>query len=147
MKKSNEKNDEVLAAENAEVAALAAWEAADAETKRAEQAYYASRLASQEERIKADETLPQCKMVSVGWAGNEKDDGRVAILKMTPNGQLVVRRVGDRDGNYRFRLDKYTGRWLQAEKSGRFSVNRELRDVPAEYLPQTENGISDELRD
>ncbi len=131
---------EVETAENAEAVALAAWEAADAETKRAEQAYYASRLTSQEARIKADETLPQCKMVSVGWTGNEKDDGRVAILKMTPKGQLVVRRVGDRDGNYRFRLDKYTGSWIQAERFGNFSVKRELRDVPAEYLPQTENG-------
>ena len=138
---------EVETAENAEAAALAVWRAAAAETKQAEQAYYASQLASQEARIKADETLQQCKMVSVGWTGNEKDDGRVAILKMTPKGQLVVRRVGVRDGNYRFRLDKYTGRWIQAERYIRFSANRELRDVPAEYLPQTENGISDELRD
>lgn len=133
MTKSNKKDAEVLAAEKAEEEAMIAWKAAESEAWSAEQNYYAARRASKEARIKADETLPQCKMVIVGgWTGEEKDDGNAAILKVTPSGQLVVRRVGDHDRNYRFRLDKYTGSWRQVARY----ATRELRDVPAEYLPQ-----------
>lgn len=132
MTNANKKDAEVLAAEKAEEEALIAWKAAESEALVAKQNYYAACRASQEARIKVDETLPQCKMVIVGWMGNEKDDGRAAILKMTPSGQLVVRRVGNHDENYRFRLDKYTGSWRQVARY----ATRELRDVPAEYLPQ-----------
>lgn len=137
MTNANKKDAEVLAAEKAEEEALIAWKAAESEALVAKQNYYAACRASQEARIKVDETLPQCKMVIVGWMGNEKDDGRAAILKMTPSGQLVVRRVGNHDENYRFRLDKYTGSWIQVARTSSFSDKRKLLDVPAEYTPQS----------
>ena len=134
---AKKQDTEVLAAEQAEVDAKAAWQAAQAAAKQAEETYYAACRASREARIKADAALPQCRMVSVKWRTDRVEDaGRVVVLKKTPGGTLVVRRVGDATGDYRFKWNKYTGRWTQAGRVGWTNDTRELRDVPAEYMTQ-----------
>ena len=133
---TKKQNAEVLAAVKAENDARSAWDAAVLAEKQAAQAYCAARKAAREARVKADSALPQCSMVSVSWrSGNTQDAGRVVVLKITPSGTLVVRRVGDADGDYRFNFDKHTGRWTQAERTGYATSIRELRDVPAEFAP------------
>lgn len=91
-----------------------------------------------EARVAADDLLPQCRMVSVRWrSGTDEDAGRVVILKKTPGGQLVTRRVGEAPGSEcRFKWAPHSAKFVQAEKSPFFGSNtRELRDVPAEFLP------------
>lgn len=82
----------------------------------------------------ADANLPQCRMVKVRWrSGTEEEIGRAAIVRKTPGGQLVVRLRGT---EYRFKWNKYGGQYGQAEKESFFgSDQRQLRDVPPDYLP------------
>ena len=88
-------------------------------------------------QTEADATLPQCRLVRIRWrSSNEEDMGRVVILRRTPGGMLVVRYVGEFDGSeHKFKWAEYAGKYRQAEKSSYTSHTRELRDVPAEYLP------------
>lgn len=89
-------------------------------------------------RKSADAGLPQCKMVHVRWRNSaESDLSDVAILRRTPGGVLVVRRLGDSPGmEFRFKFNAYRDVYAQAEKRHYFGSNhRELRDVPAEFLP------------
>jgi len=96
-------------------------------------------------QIAADAHLPQCRMVNVRWrSGTEEYPSPVVILRRTPSGMLVVRRVGDHDGSeYRFKPATYGDKYVQVEKSSFRSSLRELRDVPAEYMPK---GWCDGLR-
>ena len=127
----------VVAAEAAEAEKKAAWDAAAAAAKQAEQDYYAACRASREARIAADADLPQCKMVDVRWRTDKAEEaGRVVILRKTPGGLLVVRRVGDAEGDFRFKWNKHRGIWQQAEKGSYAFKTRELRDVPDQYMPQ-----------
>lgn len=120
-----------LAAKAAEVAA--AEEALKLLKSELGIAYAAVRQA----QIEADAELPQCRMVSVRWRnGNIDYMGCVVILRHTPGGMLVVRKVGEPDGSaYKFKWAEYALRYRQAEKVGHISDTRELRDVPAEYMP------------
>lgn len=84
----------------------------------------------------ADATLPQCRLVRIPWrASKEEDIGRVVIVRKTPSGMLVARRVGDASGKeYKFKWAPYAGQYRQAEKRSSFTSDaRGLRDVPAEY--------------
>lgn len=97
-------------------------------------AVVAVRKASEE----ADSDLPQCRLVQVRWLNaKEEDMGRAAILRKTPSGMLVVRRVGDDSGQeYRFKWRKLSGSYTQAEKAtSPYSDLRELRDVPTAFMP------------
>ena len=86
-------------------------------------------------RIKADSELPQCTMVwGFSW---EKTGERVVILRLTPGGLLVVRRVGAKSElELKFKWDKYALNYTQAE-SNQFSggAYRKLENVPIEYMP------------
>ncbi len=82
-------------------------------------------------------TYPQCRMVRVHWrSGAEENSVQVGILRRTPGGQLVVRHLGS---EYRFKWSR--DHYVQAEKANTTGVYlRELRDVPAEYLPAEAGG-------
>ena len=60
------------------------------------------------------------------------------ILRRTPSGMLVVRAVGgDRDDSgSKFKLGKLRAVYVQADKTHWANGHSELRDVPADYLPQ-----------
>lgn len=84
----------------------------------------------------ADAALPQCRLVRIPWRSSKEEDvSRVVIVRKTPGGMLVVRRVGDPAGNkYKFKWAPYAGQYRQAEKRSSFiSDSRALRDVPPEY--------------
>jgi len=123
--------EEALAAKTAEVvAAEQALERLKAERTEA----YAAVVNAQTE---ADATLPQCRMVRVrGYNGKVEGGARYVIVRRTPAGMLVVRRVGDSSGGEsRFKWVEAASVYREATKGrGWFDAN-ELRDVPAEYMP------------
>lgn len=127
----------VIDAEEAASAKKAEFEAAKAGVNRLEKEWFQALAAVRAAQTDADAALPQCRLVRVRWrTSNEEDMGRVVILRRTPGGMLVVRHVGDPDGSeYKFKWAEYAGRFRQAEKGSCTSDTRELRDVPAEYLP------------
>ena len=127
----------VIDAENALSAKDTEVIAAEDALKRLEAEHGEAHAAVRKARIEADASLPQCGMVRVRWrSGNEVDAGRVVILRRTPGGMLVVRLVGEpTGGEYKFKWAEYAGKFRQAEKGSYSSDTRELRDVPAEYLP------------
>ena len=88
-----------------------------------------------EARIKADSELPQCNMVR-GFALGRTGE-RVVILRLTPGGLLVVRRVGaSSELELKFMWDEYALNYTQAE-SNQFSggAYRKLANVPIEFIP------------
>lgn len=120
-----------LSAKEAEL--IAAKEA----LRRIEVEYGAAYAAVRKAQTEADASLPQCNMVRVRhYSGKEEDCGRFAIVRRTPGGMLVVRRVGDSIGSEsKFRISQHRAVYVQAEKVSWSSDTRELRDVPPEYLP------------
>ena len=121
----------VLSMKKAEVAA------AKEALQRLEVEYGSAIAAVRQAQTDADATLPQCRMVRVRWhSGNEADSASVVILRRTPGGMLVVRRVGEPDGiECKFKWVEHSGKFRQAEKNHYYSDIRELKDVPVEYLP------------
>lgn len=119
--------------------------AARAEVERLEADVVVARAALRDTRVAADAELPQCRMVSVRrFSGIEDEAGRVVILKKTPGGTLVVRRVGNGGGpEYRFKWSAHRAKFVQMEKYAFFgSDTRELRDVPTEFLPTPSQGTA-----
>lgn len=127
----------VIEAEAAASAKRAEFEAAKEAVKRLEGEWFQALAAVKAAQTEADAALPQCRLVRVRWrTSNEEEMGRAVILRRTPGGMLVVRYVGDPDGiEFKFKWAAYAGKFRQAEKGGYTSDTRELRDVPAEYLP------------
>lgn len=122
----------------AALTAKAAEVAATRETlKRLEAEHAECSHAVRNAMIQADAGLPQCRLVYMPWRGGAERDGeRLVILRRTPGGMLIARRVGDASGcEFRFKLSEHAGKYRQAEKGSWTSDTRELRDVPAEYLP------------
>lgn len=130
----------VIDAEAALSAKAAEVTAAKEALKRLEAEHSAAYAAVRHAQTEADAALPQCRLVRVRWrSGNQEDMGCVAILRRTPGGMLVVRRVGEPYGHeYKFKWAEYAGKYRQAEKGGYTDDTRELRDVPAEWLPTTQ---------
>lgn len=127
----------VIEAESALVAKAAEVAAAKEALKRLEVERGAAIAAVRHAQTEADAALPQCRLVRVRWrSGNEEDIGRVAVVRRTPGGMLVVRYVGDADGSeYKFKWAEYSRKFKQAERGGYTDDTRELRDVPEAYLP------------
>ena len=127
----------MVEAEAALSAKAAEVTAAKEALKRLESEHGAAYAAVRQAQTDADAALPQCRMVRVRLStSNEEDMGRMVILRRTPGGTLVVRHVGEPDGNeYKFKWAEYSRKFRQAEKSGYTYDTRELRDVPADYLP------------
>lgn len=133
---AKKKPDAVLAAEAKEREAHEALAAAREALGNAENNYHAAVLVTREARFVADAEFPQCRLVSIGWRNDrETEVGRVVIVRQTPTGMLVTRRVGD-DVEQRFKFSKYRGVYVDARKSGGYLSTRfELRDIPNEWMP------------
>ena len=87
--------------------------------------------AVQKAQADADASLPHCRIVRVRLYGGIESYGyNAVIVRRTPSGMLVVRRIGEKD-EYRFRWRAQSQKFV---KVGNF-FNIELSDVPAEYLP------------
>lgn len=128
----------VAAAEEAVTAKAAELAAANETVQRLEREYWECVAALRQAQTDADAALPQCDLVSVGWRSDkETPAGRMVILRRTPGGMLVTRRVGDAAAyEYRFKWSAHRGKYVQVEKQGSWvSDHRELRSVPAEYVP------------
>lgn len=98
-------------------------------------AYVAVRKAQEAE----DAHLPQCRIVTVMSGGRVSEFGPVVILRKTNAGLLVTRRVGGPGASaFKFKWHEHSGKFRQAEKQSPYAyAHRELRDVPAEYMPAT----------
>jgi hypothetical protein len=125
---------EVAAAEAAEDAKRAAWVAAKEAAKQAEAAYSEARAVTRTARVRADDGLPRCDMVTRKWRDPIADRSPVAILRKTPGGMLVVRRPGSLD-ELRFKFSKFRGAYVEAVKAGSFRDSRALENVPPEWMP------------
>jgi hypothetical protein len=127
----------VLDAEVAVNAAKAKINAAEEALKQAGDAYTSAIRMLHDANVKADESFPQCRIVKVDYySSSEQELGRAVILHKTPTGMLVVRYLGNPSGDkQRFVFDKYSGAFRQSEKSSLFTGQRELRDVPSEFIP------------
>lgn len=129
----------VIEAEAALSAKAAEVTAAKETLKRLEAEHAAAYAAVRQAQTDADASLPQCDMVRVRrYGGKEEDCGRFVILRRTPGGLLVVRRVGEQGGESKFKLSQHRGLYVQAEKVSWASDTCELRNVPAEYLPSAQ---------
>lgn len=82
----------------------------------------------------ADESLPQCKIVTLSYGRVRDGQVRAVILRKTPSGMLVVRHFGG-EHEYKFQPGKDDGVFRETGYRS-FSNCRELRDVPAEYMPK-----------
>lgn len=104
-----------------------------------EKEWFTAMAAVRSARAEADAALPSCRLVRVNWrGGNEEDFGRAVILRRTPSGMLIVRNVGDSDGEERrFKWVKRAGEFRQ-DKNSFYGSYLVLRDVPAEYLPKSQ---------
>ena len=130
----------VIEAEAALSAKAAEVTAAKETLKRLEAEHSAACAAVRQAQTDADANLPQCGMVRVRrYGGKDEDCGRFVIVRRTPGGMLVVRRVGDASGNEsKFKFSPHRALYVQAEKTSWAIDHRELRDVPSEYLPSAQ---------
>lgn len=105
--------------------------------KRLEQEHSEARIAVREAQLLVDASLPQCRLVQVHWrSGKEANAGRVVILRKTPGGMLVVRRVGDSfsGAEFKFKWLEHSGKYVDSRKQHAYlSDLLELRDVPEVY--------------
>lgn len=134
----NKKPAAVADAEEAVAAKAAELAATKEAVQRLEREHSECVVALRQTQTDADAALPQCDMVSVRWRSDKEEPaGRMVILRKTPGGTLVTRRVGDASAyEYRFKWSAHRGKYVQAEKQGSWvSDSRELRSVPAEYVP------------
>lgn len=125
----------VIAARQAAAAKKAEIEAAETRLRQLRAEMGTALQAIEAAQDEVDAHLPQCRMVRVRWRSDtEETIGNAAIVRKTPGGQLVVRRRGT---EHRFKWNPYSRDFVQAEKASFFGADRrQLRDVPAEFLPQ-----------
>ncbi len=125
------KTKDLVDAEAAFAAKKADFDAARLHMKRLEIELSESCAAVRKARADADASLPHCRMVRIRlYGGLESYGDKAVIVRRTPSGMLVVRRIGEKD-EYRFRWRAQTQKF---GKVGNF-FKIELRDVPAEYIP------------
>lgn len=130
------KKDTVRLAEEALTAAHAALAAGREEVTRLEAAVAEAQAALGAARIEADKDLPRCTWVTFGWRGTEQSRHPVVIVRRTPSGRLVVRHVGgDPAYTSTFQWNERAGVFTEVARRSFTSSYRELRDVPAAYLP------------
>jgi hypothetical protein len=92
-------------------------------------AYIAARKAQEDD----DSKLPQCDIVSVEWRSRkETPAGRAVIMRKTPTGFLIVRRVGEVDYDFKFKCEN--GNYVKVEKRSYGYSSTELHNIPVEFL-------------
>lgn len=138
---------EVAAAEAARSAKAQELASAQETVKRLERELAEAFGAVRAARVAADAGLPKCRMVILEWrTGRISSDCEVVIVRKTPTGVLVVRRVGEDVGHtfrFKVRVSVNEVRYVQAEKATTFlSSSRELRGVPKEFQPSKKGGAA-----
>lgn len=101
-----------------------------------EREHSAAREAVRRAQEQVDASLPQCSLVQVNWhSGKAVNVGRLVVLRKTPGGMLVARRVGDCSGaELKFKWQARSKKYLEAKKQAAYvSDQMELRDVPEAY--------------
>lgn len=102
-----------------------------------------ARVAVRQAQELVDASLPQCRLVQAHWrSGKEANAGRVVILRKTPGGMLVARRVGDYSGaEIKFKWQEHSAKFVDAKRQSSYVSDRlELRDVPDVYAGPTKAG-------
>lgn len=94
-----------------------------------------ARKAVEEARKEADGELLQGDMVITGRS-SEEADGKAAVVRLTPTGQVVVRRVGSEGTEMRFGWNKYQGRIEQQAKGRWDGGRRQLRNLPEAFVKE-----------
>lgn len=138
---TTKKQTPVAAAEDAVSTRAAELIAAKSEVERLNREHGEALEALRKARGDADASLPQCRLVRIHWRGEKPtDSGMLVILRKTPTGMIVARRVGEPAGSeYRFKWAAHGRCFRDAAKHGSWmSSSLELRDVPAEYMPGSE---------
>lgn len=132
----------VIAAEAAVSEKAAELVVARERVRQLEQEYATANEALQQARIAADSHLPRCRLVRINSrSGEEREIGPGVILRKTPGGLLIVRRVGAPSGEIKFKRSEYTGRYTDASKKSGFVYDRlGLRDVPPEFMSGATDG-------
>lgn len=127
----------VAAAELAVSATKAELDAAEATVQALHRKLDEAREGVYKARVAADALLPQCRMVSMRWRNDaEENSANVVILRKTPGGTLVVRRVGVDGGESRFKWLAPNGEYVYAESSRFYGGSTlKLRDVPPQFIP------------
>lgn len=125
-------------------AKIAELRAAQDTVRRVEKEHQDAMVALRGARTEADYALPRCRLVQIAWRSHEEQNiGQVVILRKTAGGMLVVRRVGDTEGELRFKWRASGAKFVEAKKFTSHTYSWfELRDVPTEYLPGTEGGAA-----
>ncbi|PZP98328.1 MAG: hypothetical protein DI587_14880 [Variovorax paradoxus] len=135
MTKKTKELDAVALAHQAVEAKQAEIKAAEARLQQLRSELAAAYHAVEDAHDVEDAKLPQCLMVTVRWRSGEAEEPRsVAIVRQTRDNQLVARRRGI---EHRFKWDQHRECYVQVEKTRFFMDDaRELRDLPAEFLPR-----------
>lgn len=108
-------------------------DAAEALVKKLRDEVRVATIAARQAQIDDDANLPQCNMVSVQYrSGAETECGRMVIMRKTPAGTLIVRRVGETEYDFKFVIKN--GKYVQKDTI-LYSSTNELRNVPADFLP------------
>lgn len=100
----------------------------------AKHAVQQAHIALRAERMRADQALPACQIVTVKrYSGNVIDPQAAVIVRKAPTGMLVVRRVGD-PIELRFKRKHPTSHYEQVQSGSRQASDwLELRGLPAEF--------------
>ena len=116
-----------------------------AEMKAAEQVagqlkveYLAALNAVTAAQVDADSSLPQCELWSVSrHTGSASLSSKLVIVRQTPTGILIVRRVGEQSGaTKQYEFSKYCEVFRPKKQSDYYSsASFELRNVPAQFIP------------
>lgn len=113
--------------------------AAESALKAAQVAWRDAIGAANEARIAADAHLPSCTIVWIrAFDGRTTRKARAVIVRQTAGGQLVARIPGV-EAEYRFKFNRWTNEFRQAEARNRIADCRVLQDVPQQYLPANES--------
>jgi hypothetical protein len=86
--------------------------------------------------LKADEHLPQATLWKSARFSEDKEIGKVVILRQTPSGQLVCRLAGSSNKTeMKFKLSKYEWdhKFYTTEKRDHLGGYQYLLDVPEQY--------------
>ena len=126
----------VIEAEKARDEKLAEMKAAKQVVERLSSEYLAAINAVTAAQVEADSSLPQCELWSISRGGITVIASKQVIVRQTPTGILVLRRVGESaEATTQYEFSKFSGVFRPKKRISYLSVTYELRNVPAQFIP------------